>query len=72
MTPKRINAAFESELAVLPLAALLPLKQVTVVVKKLPNTSASRDPSRKLALLNRWWSIERPTVGVGICCSTGS
>jgi hypothetical protein len=34
MTPKRINAAFESELAVLPLAALLPLKQVTVVVKK--------------------------------------
>jgi len=34
MTPKRINSAFESELAALPLAALLPLKQVTAMVKK--------------------------------------
>jgi hypothetical protein len=33
MTPKRINAAFEPELAILPLADLLPLKQVTEIVK---------------------------------------
>ena len=34
MTSKHVASAFESDLLVLPLASLLPLKQVTDVIKK--------------------------------------